>query len=172
MASEKTKPFCLKHFGCISCEGFVTVLYQAKGLIRLISLMKLFSACRNAGDRLKLWAEWSEWQIMKSCCCECASLKTGRGSHTCRWFNYQQPERRLFTNTVIFRITNVHQCSPVFTNVHGSPSYKQSWSWPTCSHSGWATTEWAWPTSASDGQSPARCSSSSSSLSYQGVCCC
>ena len=55
---------------------------------------------------------------MKSCCCECASLKTGRGGHTCRWFNYQQPERRLFTNTVIFRITNVHQCSPMFTNVH------------------------------------------------------
>ena len=53
---------------------------------------------------------------MKSCCCECASLKTGRGSHTCRWFNYQQPERRLFTNTVIFRITNVHQYSPIFSN--------------------------------------------------------
>ena len=55
---------------------------------------------------------------MKSCCCECASLKTGRGSHTCRWFNYQQPERRLFTNTVIFRITSVHQYSPLFTSVH------------------------------------------------------
>ena len=55
---------------------------------------------------------------MKSCCCECASLKTGRGGDTCRWFNYQQPERRLFTNTVIFRITNVHQCSPLFTSVH------------------------------------------------------
>ena len=55
---------------------------------------------------------------MKSCCCECASLKTGRGSHTCRWFNYQQPERRLFTNTVIFRITTVHQYSPIFTTVH------------------------------------------------------
>ena len=55
---------------------------------------------------------------MKSCCCECASLKTGRGGETCRWFNYQQPERRLFTNTVIFRITSVHQYSPIFTTVH------------------------------------------------------
>ena len=64
---------------------------------------------------------------MKSCCCECASLKTGRGGETCRWFNYQQPERRLFTNTVIFRITNVHHNCSVFTNVHRcSPMFSNS----------------------------------------------
>jgi len=37
---------------------------------------------------------------MKTCCCECKALKTGRGGpESCRWFNYQQPDRRLFTNT-------------------------------------------------------------------------
>jgi len=50
---------------------------------------------------------------MKTCCCECAAFKTGRAAgESCRWFNYQQPDRRLFTNTWLCggRVSLVYLC--------------------------------------------------------------